>query len=266
MASTIFTSDTLPRVRLSRKSSIAASLEAVREPVTLNSFIREARFRVGLPSGLAQAGSRLDAERNAFRLTLVLSAGSRPRAARGSRKSEVGCASSARRGEGLQAESAAGKSEWLVPSTSPADTRTSVRSRLCHFGLLLAAARRAGRRPVAGAARMDARPRRRRSSTRPRPSGSRPSLAHLSPGERIAVAKLLEVGRIFQDVYEQQRHRNALAVRAALARRTDPHGRGPLHPLPAQPGADRDHSRQQARAVRSPSPTRRRARTSIPGT
>ncbi|HET9639393.1 MAG TPA: hypothetical protein VFP12_09325 [Allosphingosinicella sp.] len=52
-----------------------------------------------------------------------------------------------------------------------------------------------------------------------------PSLAHLSPGERIAVTKLLEVGRIFQDVYEQQRHRNALNVRAALAKRTDPHGR-----------------------------------------
>lgn len=52
-----------------------------------------------------------------------------------------------------------------------------------------------------------------------------PSLAHLSPGERIAVTKLLEVGRIFQDVYEQQRHRSALTVRAALARRTDPLGR-----------------------------------------
>ena len=52
-----------------------------------------------------------------------------------------------------------------------------------------------------------------------------PSLAHLSPGERIAVAKLLEVGRIFQDVYEQQRHRNASTVRAALSRRTDAHGR-----------------------------------------
>jgi hypothetical protein len=52
-----------------------------------------------------------------------------------------------------------------------------------------------------------------------------PSLAHLSPGERVAVEKLLEVGRIFQDVYEQQRHRNALTVRAALSRRTDPQGR-----------------------------------------
>jgi hypothetical protein len=52
-----------------------------------------------------------------------------------------------------------------------------------------------------------------------------PSLAHLSPGERVAVTKLLEVGRIFQDVYEQQRHRNALNVRAALSRRTDAQGR-----------------------------------------
>jgi hypothetical protein len=52
-----------------------------------------------------------------------------------------------------------------------------------------------------------------------------PSLAHLTPGERVAVSKLLEVGRIFQDVYEAQRHRNALSVRAALARRTDPNGR-----------------------------------------
>lgn len=52
-----------------------------------------------------------------------------------------------------------------------------------------------------------------------------PSLAHLSPGERIAVTKLLEVGRIFQEVYEAQRHRGALTVRAALARRTDAQGR-----------------------------------------
>jgi hypothetical protein len=52
-----------------------------------------------------------------------------------------------------------------------------------------------------------------------------PSLAHLTPGERIAVAKLLEVGRIFQEVYELQRHRNAPTLRAALSRRTDAHGR-----------------------------------------
>ncbi|MEA3008863.1 MAG: hypothetical protein QOJ91_555 [Sphingomonadales bacterium] len=52
-----------------------------------------------------------------------------------------------------------------------------------------------------------------------------PSLAHLSPGERVALARLLEVGRIFQDVYELQRHRGALAARAALSRRTDAQGR-----------------------------------------
>jgi hypothetical protein len=52
-----------------------------------------------------------------------------------------------------------------------------------------------------------------------------PDLSHLSAGERIAVAKLLEVGRIFQDVYEQQRHREALRIRGQLAARTDPEGR-----------------------------------------
>ena len=52
-----------------------------------------------------------------------------------------------------------------------------------------------------------------------------PSLTHLTPGERTAVAKLLEVGRIFQNVFEAQRHRGALQVRDTLARRSDPHGR-----------------------------------------
>ena len=52
-----------------------------------------------------------------------------------------------------------------------------------------------------------------------------PDLSHLTPGERIAVGKLLEVGAIFQDVYEAQRHRDALATRAALSHRTDPAGR-----------------------------------------
>lgn len=45
-----------------------------------------------------------------------------------------------------------------------------------------------------------------------------PDLSQLSPAERQAVAKLIEVGRIFQDVYEAQRHRGALGVRAALER------------------------------------------------
>ena len=52
-----------------------------------------------------------------------------------------------------------------------------------------------------------------------------PDLKHLSAGERAAVGFLLQAGQIFQDVYELQRHRDALAVRAALARRTDPRGK-----------------------------------------
>jgi hypothetical protein len=43
-----------------------------------------------------------------------------------------------------------------------------------------------------------------------------PDLSHLSEGERKAVSKLLEVGKIFQDVYEQQRHADALASRRKL--------------------------------------------------
>ncbi len=52
-----------------------------------------------------------------------------------------------------------------------------------------------------------------------------PDLGHLSAGEQAAVGKLLQAGAIFQDVYEVQRHRAALQVRGALARRTDAHGR-----------------------------------------
>ena len=52
-----------------------------------------------------------------------------------------------------------------------------------------------------------------------------PDLGHLSAGEQAAVGKLLAVGAIFQDVYEQQRHRAALQVRSALALRTEAHGR-----------------------------------------
>jgi hypothetical protein len=44
-----------------------------------------------------------------------------------------------------------------------------------------------------------------------------PDLSHLTDGERKAVGKLLEVGRIFQDVYEQQRHREARQARLSLA-------------------------------------------------
>ena len=43
-----------------------------------------------------------------------------------------------------------------------------------------------------------------------------PDLSHLSAGERAAVAKLLEVGKIFQDIYEDQRHKQALTARRDL--------------------------------------------------
>jgi hypothetical protein len=52
-----------------------------------------------------------------------------------------------------------------------------------------------------------------------------PDLAHLSAGERQAVAKLIEVGEIFQRVYEDQRHRQALAARGSLERARDPQSR-----------------------------------------
>ncbi len=41
-------------------------------------------------------------------------------------------------------------------------------------------------------------------------------LSHLTAGERKGVDKLLEVGRIFQELYEQQRHPNAAASYRAL--------------------------------------------------
>ncbi len=44
-----------------------------------------------------------------------------------------------------------------------------------------------------------------------------PDTSHLSAGERQAVAKLIEVGKIFQSVYERQRHARAADSYAALA-------------------------------------------------
>jgi hypothetical protein len=38
-----------------------------------------------------------------------------------------------------------------------------------------------------------------------------PDLSQLSPGEKAAVTKLLEVGKIFQSIYEDQRHHQALS-------------------------------------------------------
>jgi len=43
-----------------------------------------------------------------------------------------------------------------------------------------------------------------------------PDTSHLSEGERRAVAKLIEVGKIFQTVYERQRHERAAESHAAL--------------------------------------------------
>jgi hypothetical protein len=45
-----------------------------------------------------------------------------------------------------------------------------------------------------------------------------PDLSHLSAGERAAVAKLLEVGKIFQSIYEDQRHTQALSSYQNLQR------------------------------------------------
>jgi hypothetical protein len=47
-----------------------------------------------------------------------------------------------------------------------------------------------------------------------------PDVSHLSAGERAAVQKLIEVGRIFQNVYEDQRHHQALAARTRLRPRS----------------------------------------------
>ena len=48
-----------------------------------------------------------------------------------------------------------------------------------------------------------------------------PDISHLGAGEKTAVAKLIEVGKIFQDVFEMQRHPQALAARARLAKGSD---------------------------------------------
>ncbi|MDT5271068.1 MAG: hypothetical protein QOH49_3254 [Acidobacteriota bacterium] len=44
-----------------------------------------------------------------------------------------------------------------------------------------------------------------------------PDTSHLTEGERRALAKLIEVGQIFQTVYEQQRHAQALVAYGMLA-------------------------------------------------
>lgn len=49
-----------------------------------------------------------------------------------------------------------------------------------------------------------------------------PDLSALTPGERAALSKLLEVGRIFQDLYEDSRHRQALKLRKQLEGQKSP--------------------------------------------
>ncbi|HVR44545.1 MAG TPA: NUDIX hydrolase [Thermoanaerobaculia bacterium] len=46
-----------------------------------------------------------------------------------------------------------------------------------------------------------------------------PDLTHLRPGERIALARLLEVGGIMQDLYEDQKHPEALDTKLRLEAR-----------------------------------------------
>lgn len=49
-----------------------------------------------------------------------------------------------------------------------------------------------------------------------------PELSALTPGERTALSKLLEVGQLFQDIYEDARHRQALGLRQQLATKKSP--------------------------------------------
>jgi hypothetical protein len=49
-----------------------------------------------------------------------------------------------------------------------------------------------------------------------------PDLSTLTPGERTALSKLLEVGQIFQDLYEESRHRQALELRKQLEGQRSP--------------------------------------------
>ena len=43
-----------------------------------------------------------------------------------------------------------------------------------------------------------------------------PDLSHLTAGERVAVSKLVEAGRIIEDLYALQRHPEALSALANL--------------------------------------------------
>ena len=78
-----------------------------------------------------------------------------------------------------------------------------------------------------------------------------PDLSQLSADERKAVAKLLEVGKIFQGIYEDQRHKQALSAYRnlnALVRSYYFTGAGcvrkPADALSAESGTNRDDPRK----------------------
>ena len=79
-------------------------------------------------------------------------------------------------------------------------------------------------------------------------------LSKLSEGERKAVAKLIEAGQIFQKLYEEQRHPEALVVlsRARRSRQTNRFDTGNAKSFDAvssDSGTNRHDARKQARAV-----------------
>src|SRR5712691_2182944 len=59
-----------------------------------------------------------------------------------------------------------------------------------------------------------------------------PDLSQLSPGERKAVAKLLEVGKIFQTLYEEQRHKQAFSAYRSLETEVFNYAKTTSPPLP----------------------------------
>ena len=74
-----------------------------------------------------------------------------------------------------------------------------------------------------------------------------PDLSQLSAGERAAVEKLIQVGQIFQQLYELQRHPQALSSYRELAqlsrRERGQRNTKPADALPSVPGPDRDDAR-----------------------
>jgi len=58
-----------------------------------------------------------------------------------------------------------------------------------------------------------------------------PDVSNLSAGERRAIEKLNEVGKIFQELYELQRHPQAVAARKALEELDRRKGKDNLRPI-----------------------------------